>query len=357
MLTTEHMLKRNGRRYQIFDNNYFTYLIVFFSILHQMSEVGSSSALNEARLLGLNQPSRDLKTGGEYEGLEFWQENDDLFSQAWSELPKLHPELYKYNSQFQEKFINPQLKDAVEKLRLSFNESTLDNETGNESEVHALLKRSEVVHDVFYFKQEFGLFTKEFCNQLLEELDYLSHSGVPMRRPNGMNRYGAILDQIGFKPVFEGIVKDYIRPLGEMIFPEHISSNDAAESYSFIVDYQKELDESSTEFDVDLKEHRDSSVATLNVCLGYDNFTGGNIAFREDEIGVIGQNSKGTGEVSMKPGLALIHKGQHRHAALPLESGRRVNLIIWLMGEDGYVRVAPHPVHDQLAARDRWQKR
>ena len=33
----------------------------------------------------------------------------------------------------------------------------------------------------------------------------------------------------------------------------------------------------TTDFDVDLKEHKDSSIATLNVCLGYDNFTGGNL--------------------------------------------------------------------------------
>ena len=61
-----------------------------------------------------------------------------------------------------------------------------------------------------------------------------------------------------------------------MLYPEHIAGKDAEENYAFIVDYQKDpedvLDEK--DFDIDLKEHRDSSVATLNVCLGYDNFTG-----------------------------------------------------------------------------------
>ena len=157
--------------------------------------------------------------------------------------------------------------------------------------------------------------------------------------------------------MFDGIVRDYIRPLAEMLYPEHISGEDAEENYAFIVDYQKDPDDDLDEkdFDIDLKEHRDSSVATLNVCLGYDNFTGGNVSFRADEPGGFGQNSRGTGEIAMTPGLAMLHKGQHRHAALPITNGRRVNLIIWLMGKGGYVRVMPYKsAEEQLTGRDRW---
>ena len=141
-----------------------------------------------------------------------------------------------------------------------------------------------------------------------------------------------------------------------MIFPEHISGEDAEESYAFIVDYQRHPDDILTEndFDIDLKEHRDSSVATLNVCLGYDNFTGGNISFRADDPGGHGQNSRGTGDIEMKPGLAMLHKGQHRHAAMPITKGRRVNLVVWLMGKGGYVRVMPYSPKEQLTSKDRW---
>ena len=163
-------------------------------------------------------------------------------------------------------------------------------------------------------------------------------------------------DQVGFKSTMEGIVRDYIRPLAEMLFPEHISGEDAEESYTFIVDYQRNANDvlDETEFDIDLKEHRDSSVATLNVCLGYDNFTGGNVSFRADDVGGFGQNSKGTGDIVMRPGLAVLHKGQHRHAALPIKSGRRVNLIVWLMGKGGYVRIQPHLPQEQTTAHARW---
>ena len=154
----------------------------------------------------------------------------------------------------------------------------------------------------------------------------------------------------------EGIIKDYIRPLAEMVYPEYIAGEDAAEGYSFIVDYQKETKDASNNFDIDLKEHRDSSVATLNVCLGYDNFTGGNVVFRADEDGMFGQNSKGTGVIVMRPGLAVIHKGQHRHAAEPIQGGRRVNLIMWLMGKDSFVRVMPYSPEEHLTAKERWSR-
>eukprot|EP00959_Pyramimonas_sp_CCMP1952_P287985 6022304-Pyramimonas_sp.AAC.1 len=39
-------------------------------------------------------------------------------------------------------------------------------------------------------------FTEEFCDALLAEIDHLEASGIPLRRPNGMNRYGAILSQL-----------------------------------------------------------------------------------------------------------------------------------------------------------------
>ena len=72
----------------------------------------------------------------------------------------------------------------------------------DESTVLRLLSQSQSVSDVFHIGEtndaDFGLFTKDFCDLLLEELDYLNNSGIPMRRPNGMNRYGAILGRFSF---------------------------------------------------------------------------------------------------------------------------------------------------------------
>ena len=174
-----------------------------------------------------------------------------------------------------------------------------------------------------------------------------------------MDEIKFISDQIGFEATMSGIVKDYIRPLAEMLYPENIGAGDAEEHYSFIVDYQRNPGDAplqESDFDIDLKEHRDSSVATLNVCLGYDNFTGGNVFFRADEVsgGGLGQMAKGTGSIEMHPGLAVLHKGQHRHSALPITGGRRVNLIVWLMGKGSFVIIKPYLPHEQLTVYDRW---
>ena len=42
------------------------------------------------------------------------------------------------------------------------------------------------------------------------------------------------------------------------------------------------------------------------------------------------------------------------HSALPIESGERVNLIVWLHGKYEVVRVAPYPDLEQLSPRQRW---
>ena len=31
-----------------------------------------------------------------------------------------------------------------------------------------------------------------------------------------------------------------------------------------------------------------------------------------------------------RPGYGLLHRGQHMHGALPIQSGERINLIIWM---------------------------
>ena len=143
-----------------------------------------------------------------------------------------------------------------------------------------------------------------------------------------------------------------------MLFPEHIAGEDAEESYGFIVDYQREPNDilETKDYYVDLLEHRDSSVATLYVILGYDNFTGGNVFFRADDPGEFGQNSKGTGDIVTTPGVAMLHKGQHRHTPIPITSGRRVGMVIWLMGRGEYLRSVSYLPNEQLRGSDRWRR-
>ena len=54
------------------------------------------------------------------------------------------------------------------------------------------------------------------------------------------------------------------------------------------------------------------------------------------------------------PGEAILHLGGTFHEALPITSGARENLIVWLFGEHGTVRVAPHDESERLSGRERW---
>ena len=158
-------------------------------------EANSCSALEKARELAKIQPSRELKKGGEYEGGDYWEKYESIFAKAWSELPRLHAELYNYNEDFKEKFINKELRQTV--LKLKDNARISQKKFFDESSAKNFVTESEVVKDVLVIgkgdETNYGLFTREFSELLLEELEHLSNSGIPMRRPNGMNRYGAIL--------------------------------------------------------------------------------------------------------------------------------------------------------------------
>ena len=77
--------------------------------------------------------------------------------------------------------------------------------------------------------------TERFCEMLLEELRHYEDSGIPLRRPNGMNRFGAILDQLGLEASLDYLSRRFVRPLGQLLFPWLISHSDADEHYAFAV--------------------------------------------------------------------------------------------------------------------------
>ena len=54
------------------------------------------------------------------------------------------------------------------------------------------------------------------------------------------------------------------------------------------------------------------------------------------------------------PGEAVLHLGGQYHAAEPTTEGCRVNLIVWLFGAHGVVRVAPYDEPAQLQPQQRW---
>lgn len=177
------------------------------------------------------------------------------------------------------------------------------------------------------------LFTKAFCEALLEELEHLEGSGIPLRRPNGMNRHGAILSQLGFQEeLLLPLVRRVMLPFSRLLWPEWVGPDDCDETYGFVVRYR-------LGGDVELAEHTDTSNVTLNACIGRD-FEGGDLVFRGVRF-TSSQDDATQHRVAHKPGWALLHLGGHSHGAEPLTGGDRCNLILWATAAGGTVRIRP----------------
>jgi hypothetical protein len=82
---------------------------------------------------------------------------------------------------------------------------------------------------------------------------------------------GAILDDFGFKNMLDEVMKKYISPFANLLFPEWIGTGGLDSHHGFVVKYKIGEDE-------DLDFHMDESEITLNVCLG-KSFQGGNLFF------------------------------------------------------------------------------
>jgi len=164
----------------------------------------------------------------------------------------------------------------------------------------------------------FPMFRPQFCKMFIEEIKHFQGSGLPVTRPNSMNRYGLVLDEIGFSPMLNNLLLQYVKPLATLLFP-HYHGAELNSHHGFIVQYDMDGDQS-------LNFHFDDSDVTLNVCLG-EEFEGGNLFFS----GILEEQSTHGEyvEVGHTPGTALLHAGHHRHGALPITAGTRYNLIMW----------------------------
>ena len=232
--------------------------------------------------------------------------------------------------------------------------------------------------------------TKVGIQRLRYHFKEASQSGIPTRRPNGMNRYGLVLDDeteggVSYPQLnsfLDWLVGTYVRPLGRLFFPSYIGSfHDDESSYAFTIHYQaaapvvgttgyepqKDVQPQQIQQiqqqprDVELKEHSDASVVTININLNLpedgddkdnnnDNYQGSALVFVDEEDGT-------RRELKMEPGMAVLHRGLHRHQAMPIQTGQRHQLIVWLFGRDGYVRFAPYEKKDRMTLQQRWSRR
>lgn len=115
----------------------------------------------------------------------------------------------------------------------------------------------------------FEMFSNYFCDILMEEIQNFEKSDFPKQRPNSMNNYGVILNNIGLEHLFDFFL-DLVRPLTGILFPKK-GGNSIDHHHSFVVEYK-------IGNDLNLDMHIDDSEITFNVNL-FDQFTGAGLTF------------------------------------------------------------------------------
>lgn len=314
----------------------------------------SSSFLEKARSLQL--PTREQVLQRDRSVHAFWDGNDILLEKAWKEwqasdevalsLPKLDSSL-----------IHPKLRTAVEHIWSSVEAGDMDQVEAQEKLLKELFQ--EVAPGVYGIQ----FFDMEKIHIIRRWFDAGANAGIPIRPPYGivLNRKGFMIDprSVGYwaAPDFQSFYKDvlidsYIRPISRLIFPGSIIATDDAASFAFSIQYQVGGDES-------IRHHTDASTITFNINLDEKkSWTGSSLYFWET------LNGGKRFTVEWAPGMAMMHLGRTLHAALPIESGTRSNIVVWTMPKDGgrgyggplTVEDGKYPAEYQLSREERWTK-
>lgn len=164
----------------------------------------------------------------------------------------------------------------------------------------------------------FDLFTLPFCDDLLRELDNYEASGLPQRRPNTMNNYGVIVNDIGMQALMDGLL-ELLEPVARRLFATEPVVCGLDHHHSFVVQYKSD----HLRGDRGLDMHHDASEVTMNVCLGRENFRGGDLLF----CGMADEGAHRRYQYSHKHvrGRAVMHLGRHRHGAEDILPAQQVS--------------------------------
>ncbi|XP_033106963.1 2-oxoglutarate and iron-dependent oxygenase domain-containing protein 2-like [Anneissia japonica] len=214
----------------------------------------------------------------------------------------LHPNIYK----LQTSYLSPKFLELVEVSK--------QDSTSKEN----LLKRINIEKGERIYS--FPMFTEEFCHLFKEEIEHFEGTDLPKGRPNTMNNYGVLMNELGFdKDFITPLRLSYITPITRLLYPDW--GGDSLDSHkAFVVKYK--IGE-----DLSLNYHYDNAEVTVNLSLESD-FSEGSLYF--GGMRHLRLEETECTEYCHKPTHGLIHRGQHMHGALPISHGERYNLIIWM---------------------------
>eukprot|EP00536_Pseudo-nitzschia_multiseries_P006946 jgi/Psemu1/286788/fgenesh1_pg.154_\ len=371
------------------------------------TETGDGDSLERSR--ALRPPTVESTLGGEAEGADWWNDHSDLLRRAWDEwwelLQALEPATTQTSSTITagrglpaldvHQMVRPDLAWDAHRARTH---PSLVNERNvlshwelmavgkNKSSKHRHNnsnggEENEDEHKMGVGSESVarcpGFLTPSGIRLLRTHLDAISNSGIPVRRPNAMNRRGLLLEPSvpggveggpQLQEFLEVLVGDYLRPIGRSLFPELAGDPaDDSQFYAFTIRYEAtegtETDEPTTTttttvpHDTDLGEHSDASLYTLNLNLNLpdEDYEGSSLYFAPEKDPPRKTDHR-TGTrigtrtlVDLAPGTAVVHRGSTKHGALPIVRGQRHNLVVWLHGPDGYVRTHPYPDREWLS--------
>ncbi|KAI5091301.1 2-oxoglutarate and iron-dependent oxygenase domain-containing protein 2 [Silurus meridionalis] len=232
-------------------------------------------------------------------------------------IKQIYKPLYQHVYHLQESFLAPEFVEIVKYCR----------DDGASEEGVMELVTAQAAPRVY----RIPVFTRDFCKDLVEELEHFERSGAPKGRPNTMNNYGILLDELGLD---EGLIAPlrelYLKPLAALLYPD--CGGKWVDSHrAFAVKYA--LNE-----DLELSYHYDNAEVTLNVSLGKD-FADGTLYF--GDMREVPLSETECVEVEHHVAEGVLHRGQHMHGALPISSGCRWNLVLWLRASRQRNRLCP----------------
>lgn len=163
-----------------------------------------------------------------------------------------------------------------------------------------------------------SVFTSEFCRMLMEEVAHANQQSNNYSRPNTMNNYGVVLEELGFRPWLEEFISRVLNPVSAVYFGDW-GGGFLDSHHAFTLRYQVGKDET-------LDRHMDLSEVTLNVCLG-GHFEGADLYFHGRRAHV--DEDQELGLLTHSPGVAILHVGQQFHGVHRLTKGERHNMVIW----------------------------
>ena len=76
---------------------------------------------------------------------------------------------------------------------------------------------------------------------LVEEVDGYNASGLPTSRPNSMNKYGLVLNEIGMEPLFDELQRTVLQRVAERLFPREGASLDRHHSMAHALPHRPTL--------------------------------------------------------------------------------------------------------------------